>query len=146
MNKKLISIVLAVLTVLYFIAIWIAIDKKNEKENENNVEQLQMEVKEARRLVEDWGEIKKRRLIEWFEELSGIKYNPIWKNKDRIITEEEVKAKRKKIEAELKHRREIAKILGYGDRYEEALLLWTSVFSSLDETEVLRGFLNFMKY
>jgi hypothetical protein len=144
MNKKLISNILAVLAVLCFIAICFSTDKKNEKEIENNVEQIQTEAINTLIQVQQKRYEKRIKLIKDFEKKSGIKYNPIWKNKD-IITEEEVKAEREMIEAELKKIEDKAKRIGLGDHYKSSLWDWEIDYFGLDNEEVLKGFINVWK-
>jgi hypothetical protein len=146
MNKKLISNILAVLAVLCFIAISFAIDKKNEKEIEKeiDVEQIQTEAINNLIQVQHKRYEKRIKLIKDFEKKSGIKYNPIWKNKD-IITEEEVKAEREMIEAELKKIEEKAKRIGLGDHYNSSLWDWKIDYFVLDNEEVMKGFINVWK-
>jgi hypothetical protein len=142
MNKNLISIILAVLC---FIAICFAIDKKNEKEIENNVEQIQTEAINNLIQVQPKGYEERIKLIKDFEKKSGIKYNPIWKNKDKLPTEEEVKAEREMIEAELKKIEDKAKKIGLGDHYKSSLWDWKIKYFVLDDNEVMKGFINVWK-
>ena len=146
MNKKIISVFISIICLITLCFIIIKNNEDEiEKEIKNEVSQLQGELLQIEAINSITFKVKGleeyEEQVEDFEKCSGIKYNPIWSNKYIVITREDQKAERDKIEAELKKLKDEAKKFCIEDLYKDKLWNWKMKYKSLDENEVLKGFI-----